>query len=103
MQHTTKLEKFNDEYEENKAKIQKAFYEVKKLRIDQVRRDGGSSTDGNTVRRALEDPEFVAKQINQPVELVVRFKTIWLCLTSGLPISPVLFGKFGKETKGMSH
>ena len=52
-----------------------------------------------TVRKAFEDPQFLADQINQPVELVIRFKTIWLCLTCGLPISPKKFGVYGKETK----
>ena len=45
--HNTKLEIFIPEFEENKAKIQKAFYEEKGLRIDQVRSTGGSTTDGN--------------------------------------------------------
>ena len=53
-----------------------------------------------TVRKVFEDCEFFAKQIGQPVELVERFKLIWQCLTSGLPISPTKFGVFGKETKG---
>ena len=53
-----------------------------------------------TVRKAFEDVDFFAAQIGQPPELVQRFKTIWLCLTSGLPISPKKFGDFGKETKG---
>ena len=52
-----------------------------------------------TVRKAFEDVDFFAKQIGQPPELVERFKTIWTCLTCGLPISPKRFGKFGKETK----
>ena len=47
-QHTTKLEKFIPEFEENKMKIQNAFWEEKRLRVDQVRRDGaGNSSDGN--------------------------------------------------------
>ena len=56
-----------------------------------------------TVRKAFEDVDFFAAQIGQPPELVQRFKTIWLCLTSGLPISPKKFGDFGKETKGRTR
>ena len=59
------------------------------------------STFFQTVRAAFEDVEFLAAQIGQPPELVQRFKTIWQCFTCGLPISPVKFGKFGKETKGI--
>ena len=47
-QHTTKLEKFTTEFDENKRKIQNAFWEEKRLRIDKVKRDGcGTSSDGN--------------------------------------------------------
>ena len=47
-QHTTKLEKFIPEFETNKQKIQNAFWETKRIRVDQVRRDGsGNSSDGN--------------------------------------------------------
>ena len=54
-----------------------------------------------TVRRVFEDPQFLADQIEVPVEIVERFKTIWIALTSGLPINPKKFGDFGKQTKAM--
>ena len=46
-QHTTKLEKFIPEFEANKLEIQNAFWREKRIRVDQVRRDGGNSSDGN--------------------------------------------------------
>ena len=47
-QHTTKLERFVPLYDETKEKIQNEFWSKKRLRIDQVNRDGvGNTNDGN--------------------------------------------------------
>ena len=47
-----------------------------------------SSSDGNTTRRAFQDPQFLSDITEVPVELIVDLWDLHVALSSNLPICP---------------
>ena len=93
-----KLKNYRVSGTENKAKykkakktIQNAFMRKKGLRVDFPDKRGGTSTTGNTVRKAFRDPEFMAKTLQLPLALIVGIRDVWIAMRCGSPIYPEKF------------
>ena len=90
------------EFQANKARILAAFKARYGMNIYAPAPGGsGTTNDGNTARRALNDPDFFSQVTGVPVEIIRRANNIWICLKSGLPIDPKKFEKYGKDTAAM--
>lgn len=62
------------------------------LNIDKPKSGGaGNTNDGNTARRAFEDPDLLAKCLGLDNQLLKNFRTILIALSCHLPIVPALF------------
>ena len=103
-------------FNRRRDEIRDAFREEKGLLIDIPKPGGhGTSNDGeftkylhlynfkfkifnffagNTVRRAFEDPEFLARQIGVSTELVTKLSNVWIALKVGLPLDADKFGQY---------
>ena len=83
-----------------KQNIHDEFREKKGLAIDEIR-DCGTSMDGNTARRAFQDPEFLSKLCGVPTELVRGIYVIWIALSCEKKINPRKLGEFSKKIKSI--
>ena len=90
------------EYQANIARIKAAFKAKFGMSIYEPK-DGGKGTtnDGNTARRALDEPEWFSEVTGVPVEIIKRANNIWICLRSGLPIDPQKFDRYARDTEAM--
>jgi len=52
---------------------------------------GGSSTTGNVVRKAFEDPKFMARIFGLSLELVLAIRNVWILIRSHLHLDPRKF------------
>jgi len=78
-----------------KKLIQQILWENMGLIVDKPKIGGyGTTNDGNTARRAFENPTFLAKYLNLNCQLLCNLKTILVALSCHLPIDPVRFNKF---------
>ena len=83
-----------------KAKAKKDIHDkiledIPGLRVDEVRKDGGTSNDGNTARRCFENAAIFANACGIPVEMVCLLRTLWLAMKSKLPIDADKFQEVG--------
>lgn len=90
--------------EEKQMKLRKKklvhdrFKEELGLNIDVVKQGVGTSNDGNTARRFFKDAEISADITGIDVNLIKRFKTILIALSSGQHIDVEAFRLYCKET-----
>lgn len=81
-------------FERRKKQIIAAF-KAKGLNIFQPRDGGrGTSNDGNTAKRAFEDPQFFADQVGVSVQLIEGLHNIWIALACSLPICADKFQRY---------
>ena len=55
--------------------------------------------DGNTTRRAFEDPEWLSDLTGVPLELIVDLWDLHIALSSNLPICPIKIRSFCLDFK----
>lgn len=80
------------EYSRRKAEIQDILWKKLGLKVDMPKAGGcGTSNDGNTARRAFQNPEVFANCLGLNLELVRNLSTILIALSSHLPINPHKF------------
>lgn len=58
----------------------------------------GSSNNGNTSRRAFQNPEILAELLELDEKLIKNLHSILVCLLCQLPINPIKFRAFCLET-----
>lgn len=63
-----------------------------------VRPGVGNSNDGNTARRFFQDPKFAAETTELDEELIIRFRTILIAISSRKKIDEVKFRKYATDT-----
>lgn len=79
-------------YSQRKRLIQEILYKNLGLNVDKPKSGGaGNTNDGNTARRAFEDPDLFAKCLGLNNQLLRNFRTILIALSCHLPIDPALF------------
>lgn len=78
-----------------KKVIQQILWENMGLIVDKPKIGGyGTTNDGNTARRAFENPTLFAQYLGLDCQLVCNLKTILVALSCHLPVDPVRFDKF---------
>ena len=78
---------------ERKEEIQEDIWNEFHVKLDEVRPNGGTSTNGNMVRRLLERPDALARILDIDVELITLFRTMYMALASKLPVKKEEFKK----------
>lgn len=87
-------------FAERKAKLQKMFWEDLSLHVDKPKPGGsGTTNNGNTARRAFEDPVKLAELLGLEKQLVINFKIILIALSVQLPIDANLFDELCFQLK----
>lgn len=71
---------------ERKKNIQNQFWEKLSLHVDKPKPNYGSSNDGNTARRAFENPDIFSEITGVSLELITKFQTILIALACRLPL-----------------
>lgn len=75
-----------------KHEIQKVLWDKLGLKVDKVKAGGsGTSNDGNTARRAFENPEILSECLGLDLEMIQNFRFILIALSCQLPINPDRF------------
>ena len=81
---------------------QAEFREKMSLVVDHLRAGGaGATNDGNTVRRAFEDPETFSSITGVDLGLITGFSVILRARASGKPVDADKFHLFAQETAMM--
>lgn len=86
---------------ERKKALQQKFREKLQLRVEEVRADGGTSTDGNTVNRAFENPETLAEILELDIHLVTNLVMLIRAISSHFPINLEEFKDLCDITNGI--
>lgn len=88
-------DKNKEKFQKRKQQIQQKFWERLSLHVDKPRANGhGSSNDGNTSRRAFNNPELFSQFTGVDLELIKSFRIILIALASQYPINSEKFGSF---------
>lgn len=82
----------------NKKRIQELFQKEMGLLVDKPKPGFGSTNDGNTARRFFEDADTSSKITGIDKELITRFRTILLAISSGYSIKVKLFKNYCLNT-----
>lgn len=87
-------------FAQKKKKVQKILWEKLGLIVDKPKQGGGcgNTNDGNTARRALQNPKLLARCLDLDSELLHKFKTILVALSCHFPIDPKKFQDLCNET-----
>jgi hypothetical protein len=88
-----------DEYARRKKEIQTILWNKLGLKVDKPKAGGsGTSNDGNTARRAFEDPKLFSECLGLDYTFVFNLKNILIALSCKFPINSVLFNKLCLDT-----
>jgi hypothetical protein len=86
-------------FSERKKMIQKAFKEKLGLIVDQPKAGGsGTSNDGNTARRAFNNPLLFSEITGVDFKFIHRLSNILKAINSGLPINLDAFNQYCQAT-----
>ena len=77
-----------DEKEMRKVCVHEILYMFLGIRVDEVRKNFGTSNTGNTARVFFANPSLTAELLGLPEELVVSLALIWKIIRSTKPIDP---------------
>ena len=58
---------------------------------------GGTSTNGNVVRRAFAQPKFLARVFDIPLELIIGLKNVWIMFRSHLVLDHELVKQYCQQ------
>ncbi|XP_036322559.1 uncharacterized protein LOC118736614 [Rhagoletis pomonella] len=84
---------------QKKSEIQEKFWKHMGLRVDKPKANGsGNTNDGNSARRAISDPEMLAKITSIDKTFLKNLKTILICISCEFQIDVELFFCFCKRT-----
>lgn len=87
------------EFSRRKAEVQDILWRELGLKVDLPKAGGcGTTNDGNTARRAFQQPELFANCLGLNVDLVRNFQTILIALSCHLPIDSSKFKSLCTET-----
>lgn len=87
------------EFAIRKEVVQNIIWEKQGLKADKPKSGGGgTSNDGNTAHRAIENPDLFADCLNLDRQLIHKFKTILIALSCQLPLDPNRFEKLSHAT-----
>lgn len=68
------------------------------LIVDVPKPGFGSTNDGNTARRAFQNAPTFSLVTGIKQDLIERFHNILICISCELPLDPIRFGNYCKET-----
>lgn len=88
-------------FAERKAYIQKVLWEKLGLKVDMPKQGGniaGTSNDGNTARRAFQDPVLFATCLGLEQTLIENFRIILIALSCKFPLNANLFEEYCRST-----
>lgn len=90
------------DFSARKSEIQKTLKSRLGLIVDKPKPGGsGTTNDGNTARRAFENPEILSECLGLNCQLLKNFKTILIALSIHLPIDSYEFDKLCSLTAEM--
>lgn len=94
--------RFHDDkikFAERKAYIQKVLWKKLSLKVDMPKQGGsGTSNDGNTARRAFQDPALFATCLGLKQTLIENFRIILIALSCKFPLNANLFEEYCRST-----
>lgn len=86
-------------FAERKKYIQQILWEKLGLIVDKPKSGGsGTTNNGNTARRAFEDPNLLAELLALDVQMIRNFKKILIALSCHLPIDASKFDELCQST-----
>ena len=78
-------------YDAQKLKIQEECAREKGLLVDIPNGNGGTTTDGNVVRKLFKDPQFLSDCLGLPLEFIKKIIHVWIAIRSNLKLCPKKF------------
>ena len=84
-------------FECQKLLIQERCAREKGLLVDIPTGKGGTSTDGNVVRKLFKDPEFLSDVLGLPLHFIKKIINVWIAIRAPLKYCPKKFKNYCKE------
>lgn len=87
-----------EEFNQNKARIQKDFFAKLGLHVDKPRSGYGNSNDGNTARKFFAEAEMSSEITGIDLGLIIKIRTILITISCGKEVNTAKFRSFALDT-----
>ena len=84
-------------FDVKKLYIQERIARDKGLLVDMPTSKGGTTTDGNVIRKLFKDPEYVAHVLGLPLVFVKKIIHVWIAIRASLHLCPNKFKNMCKD------
>lgn len=85
--------------DQKKKSIQKLLWDKLGLIVSKPKANGyGNTNDGNSARKAFQNPKLLAEYLELNPVLIQNFKTILMALSSHIQVDPIKFGELCSAT-----